>query len=248
MQCTRAAKSGVFTWQVSRRGRVIADVIHLNEQMTDRFRGFHAHTIKKLRNPNEVTELAFAGIKGVELTELTAFTNLTRLELNGFYHTGSSPDWSDTISDFTCLARFPRLRHLRIHDCRFFDDQQLLSLATSTSLHSLSITSFMHSITDFSAISKFKELQMLQLTNVSDIGFLSSLHQLQHVYFSDKWSEKALTNFESLTHLPLLKSVTFNSLYLREISLKLNCDYKFWYGQDSKEHDWWRNHFPAIGG
>ena len=224
------------------------DVIHLNERMTDRFYEFHAHTLKKLQNPTEVTELSFAGIKGVKLTDLTAFTNLKRLELIGFYHTGSSPDWSDTISDFTCLAQFPRLRHLRIHDCRFFDDQQLLTLAASTNLQSLSITSFMHSIVDFSAISKFKALQILQLTNVSDIGFLRGLHQLQHVYTSDKWSDKPIANFDSLLHLPLLKSASINSLYLRKISLKLNCDFKFWHGQDSKEHDWWRKHFLDIGG
>ena len=227
---------------------MITDVIHLNEQMTDRYRGFHVHTLKKLQNPTEITELAFPGIKGVELTELTAFTNLTRLELNGFYHTGSSPDWSDTISDFTCLGQFPLLRHLRIHDCRFFDDQQLLALATSTNLQSLSITSFMNSIADFSVLSKFKDLQVLQLTNVSDIGFLGSLPQLQHVYASDKWSDEPLTNFESLLHVPLLKSATINSLYLRRICLKLDCDYKFWHGQHSKEYDWWRNHFPAIVG
>jgi hypothetical protein len=85
VQCTGAAKPGVFTWTIHRRGPVIADVRSLNHRKTRvttlRFRStettLSAALIARLR---QLTQLPMSEIRdrakqGEPLLEVSAFTN-----------------------------------------------------------------------------------------------------------------------------------------------------------------------------
>jgi hypothetical protein len=189
----------------------------------------------------DTSDVQFCGYRGLSLTDLLGCQNLTHLQVCGVYHSGSSADRSDTISDFSALKSLPNLHYLSIHDCRFMDDKQLAYVASLHQLKALSITSFMPTISDHSILGGLRRLTALQLTCATDVAFVLQLQSLQHVSLSDKWAGKPLINLDSLTRLPALKSAQVQSMYLRKFKVRLNCDVTFLKGQSGGEtqSDWW---------
>ena len=196
---------------------------------------------------DSIRHAAVVGFSGVSLADLTLCAHLETLEISGFYHTGTSPDWCDTISDFSPLAFLPALRRLSIHDCSHFDESQLAIVSKIPRLETLSVTTFIPTILRFDAALFARNLSKLQLNFVSDLAFLSGLSSLRHLFVSDKWSPLPLSNLEALSGLLDLKTLTINSRNHRTVSVNSGCLVEFCHGHYCDEYEWWNAMLKECG-
>ena len=146
------------------------------------------------------------GIK--DLTGLEHAHNLEHLDFSGEYIEGEGTVNSNTISDFSPIARLTNLRWLYLSDCSI---SNVSFLAKLTQLRYLSLTN--NPISDVSPLAGLTQLRRLYLynTSVSKISDLSGLTQLSGLGISG-------SSLLDLSPLSKLTQLTYLSLGNNSIS------------------------------
>ena len=82
----------------------------------------------------------------------------------GLYHTGTKPEFHDTLSDFSDASSLKSVRVLTVRDCRGFDDAALEVVAQMPKLEAFMLDSFMATVAGFEPLQFAKRLLCLCVT------------------------------------------------------------------------------------
>ena len=119
---------------------------------------------RSLNRCPDARELTVVGGGIEDLGGLIRFRNLERLNLVGLYHTGTKPEFHDTLSDFSDASSLKSVRVLTVRDCRGFDDAALEVVAQMPKLEAFMLDSFMATVAGFEPLQFAKRLLCLCVT------------------------------------------------------------------------------------
>ena len=137
----------------------------------------------------EIVSVVGLGITHLEW--LSALPYLHTLYVQGFYHSGNRPEQEDTVSDFSGIRGIPNLQNLSIHDCRHFRDHELTILADVSTLTRISLSSFMHTITDITPLSRLPNLAEVDLSGYWRQERQNTIAQRCLGFFADSFEQQA---------------------------------------------------------
>ncbi len=151
--------------------------------------------------------LSVVGLGITHLEWLLQLPHLHTLYIQGFYHSGNRPEQEDTVTNFSGIRHVTTLRNITIHDCHHFGDDAINILADAPHLTRISISSFMHTISNITPLSRVCSLEELDLSGYARQEHRYLITKMLLGTFTDSFEKQARIIHHSLPHCRILLRV-----------------------------------------